>query len=113
MTGIKHLKYNYVVMALIISSFAKGSVLLLLIWQDYSQHNSFALVIALFVLSSHVVALRVFLNNNTIMAIWWNCCEIFISRHFEVRINPSASFSHLIYHFKVDNVSFYALIFDA
>ena len=58
-----HLKTNYLVMCVLISSFGKGLYLLMMVW-DYPL--SFCNSIELFILSSNFVALRVYLFLQTI-----------------------------------------------
>ena len=59
------LKYNYLVMSLLLSSFGKLFAVLMMVW-DYDL--SFFALLNLFVLSSNVVALRAFLDTDALHA---------------------------------------------
>eukprot|EP01116_Phalansterium_solitarium_P024921 TRINITY_DN927_c0_g1_i1.p2 TRINITY_DN927_c0_g1~~TRINITY_DN927_c0_g1_i1.p2 ORF type:complete len:252 (+),score=63.46 TRINITY_DN927_c0_g1_i1:962-1717(+) len=58
-------KYNYLVMAIILSSFGKAFVLLMMIWSYTEVFAHFGAIINAFVLTSNVLALRVFLGKCT------------------------------------------------
>eukprot|EP01112_Ceratiomyxa_fruticulosa_P017188 TRINITY_DN5304_c0_g1_i1.p1 TRINITY_DN5304_c0_g1~~TRINITY_DN5304_c0_g1_i1.p1 ORF type:complete len:246 (-),score=16.86 TRINITY_DN5304_c0_g1_i1:125-862(-) len=58
-------KYNYLAMALILSSFGKGLLVFMMVW-DYQLN--FASWLSVFVFTSNVVALKVFLDSNTFWA---------------------------------------------
>ncbi|KYQ93774.1 pmp22 family protein [Tieghemostelium lacteum] len=60
------IKYNYLVMSIILSSFGKGFLILMIIW-DYPF--SFNEILNLFVLSSNLIAIKVFLETTTFKAI--------------------------------------------
>ncbi|KAM9993593.1 hypothetical protein ACTFIZ_011570 [Dictyostelium cf. discoideum] len=62
------IKYNYLIMAIILSSFGKGFLVLMMIW-DYPF--SFGSILNIFVLSSNVVAIKVFLDTTTFKAIFF------------------------------------------
>jgi len=59
------IKYNYLVMSIILSSFGKGFLVLMMIW-DYPF--SFSAILNVFVLSSNIVAIKVFLDTSTFKA---------------------------------------------
>ena len=63
------LRSNYVIMALILSCFAKFATVPLFIWPDYSQHHSFATVITLFVMTSQLTALKVMAGGRSWLAL--------------------------------------------
>ena len=57
------IKYNYVSMALILSSFAKLLLILMIVWDYYNQHHlAYAWLVNILVWTSNVEALGVFLN---------------------------------------------------
>lgn len=56
------IKYNYLVMAIILSSFGKSLLMFLMLW-DYRQ--AFNTVLNVFVLTSNAVAVKAFLENTT------------------------------------------------
>eukprot|EP00164_Ancoracysta_twista_P006979 GFYU01009826.1.p1 GENE.GFYU01009826.1~~GFYU01009826.1.p1 ORF type:complete len:240 (-),score=24.03 GFYU01009826.1:178-897(-) len=59
-------KYNYLVMAIILAGFGRFLLVLMMIW-DY--HISFSTVVNAFVLSSNVTAVKVFLDTTTVSAL--------------------------------------------
>jgi len=59
-------KYNYLAMSIIVSSFGKFLFILTMIW-DY--HIGFLTGIDLFVLTSNVVAIKVFLDTSNVRAV--------------------------------------------
>jgi hypothetical protein len=62
----KTIKYNYLIMAIILANFGKPLFLLMIVW-DYPL--SFIVVLNVFLLSSLVVSLKVFLNSRTLTAL--------------------------------------------
>jgi len=55
-------KWNYVVIGIIVSSFGKSFLLLMMIWD---LDNSITLLIDFFILASNALALKVFMNDMT------------------------------------------------
>jgi len=62
------IKYNYIIMAIILASFGKGFTFLMMIWEYNHTFSIFSAVIDIFVLTSNTLVLKVFLNSTTIKA---------------------------------------------
>jgi len=60
-------KYNYISMALILSSFAKLLLILMIIW-DYMYEMEYAWLVHILVLTSNAEALSVFLESSYVVA---------------------------------------------
>jgi len=62
------IKYNYIVMAIILSSFGKGFTFLMMIWDYTHSFSIFSTIIDIFVLTSNTLVLKVFLATTTVKA---------------------------------------------
>jgi len=89
------IKYNYLVMAIILSSFGKGFVFLTMIWEYKDSFSLFRSIINIFVLTSNVLALQVFLDSTTIRAA--SLIALGIAAKLTLRLLVYASFPEMLF----------------
>ena len=63
------IKWNYLIMSLILSSFGKGFVFLMMIWDYDEKFNNFSIIIDIMVFTSNALALKVFLDVHTLKSV--------------------------------------------